>query len=255
MANEAGDMKLPGNSNKLIEGISLNPGSSVQRVVRFRNVLGLALLLGLTLGNSCNPTAVTVFQASFNNDTVGSPPAANQDTGTLTFNAAAGKIKVVNTAPGASSTKWVQITEDSLRGNFSRVDGPGKYGFLASLVIPSTTGGTVSLAFQPDFDQQVQFMHVDFMPQGNVRVDDGSTTFGQFPKGKPFTVSVKLNITSTNGTAEITLFGTGASGSTTVNVNPILMTPAKRFGAVRFFMGDQQHGTFFVKDIIVTRTS
>lgn len=44
------------------------------------------------------------------------------------------------------------------------------------------------------------------------------------------------------------------SGSTTANVDPQLMTPARRFGGVRFFMGFQQGGTFFVKDIIVTRT-
>lgn len=227
----------------------------VQRVVRLRNVLVLAVLLALALSTSCNPSAVTVFQASFNNDTVGSPPAVNQSIGTLTFNAGAGKIKVVNTpAPGVTSTKWVQITEDSLRCNFSRVDGPGNYGILASLVIPSTTTGIVSMSFQPDFDQQVNFMHIDFMPEGNVRVDDGPTRFGQFPKDKNFTVSVKLAITSTNATAEITLFGTGASGTQTVPVNPQLMVPARRFGAVRFFMGFQQRGTFFVKDIIVTRT-
>ncbi len=180
----------------------------VQSVVRFRNLPGLALLLGLALSISCNPTAVTVLEATFNNDTVNSPPA----------------------------------------------DGLGNYGVLASFVIPSTTKGIVSLAFQPDFNQEVRFLHIDFMPEGNVRVDDGATRFGQFPKDKNFTVSVKLAITSTTATAEITLFGTGASGSTTVNVDPLLMVPARRFGAVRPFMGFQQPGTFFVKDIIVTRT-
>ncbi len=227
----------------------------VQSVVRFRNLPGLALLLGLALSISCNPTAVTVLEATFNNDTVNSPPAVNQSIGTLTFNAGAGTIKVVQTpAPGVTSTKWVQITQDALRCNFSRVDGLGNYGVLASFVIPSTTKGIVSLAFQPDFNQEVRFLHIDFMPEGNVRVDDGATRFGQFPKDKNFTVSVKLAITNTTATAEITLFGTGASGSTTVNVDPLLMVPARRFGAVRPFMGFQQPGTFFVKDIIVTRT-
>ena len=96
-------------------------------------------------------------------------------------------------------------------------------------------------------------MHIDFMPEGDVRIDDGAR-FGHYPKNANFTVNVKFTITNTTATAEITLFGTGASGDTTATVNPQLMTPAKRFGALRFFMGDQQHGTFFVKDIIVTRT-
>lgn len=226
----------------------------VWRVVGLRNVLWLVLLLSLGLSSSCNPSAVTVFQATFNNDTIGSPPAVNQDVGTLTFNAGAGRIKVVNTpVAGITSTKWVQITEDALRCDFARVDGPGNYGFLGSIVIPHTTTGIVSLAFQPDFDQQVEFMHLDFMPEGDVRIDDGAR-FGQYPKDGNFTVNVKLSITNANATAEITLFGTGASGHTTANVNQQLMLPARRFGAIKFFMGDQQHGTFFVKDIIVTRT-
>lgn len=229
--------------------------SSVWRAIRFRNILGLTLLLALALSTSCTPTAVTVFQASFNNDTIGSPPNVNQDTGTLLFNAPGGKIKVVDKpAASVTSTKWVSITEDSLRGNFSRVDGPGNYGCLGSVFIPSTTSGIVTLAFQPDNPPPLaHFLHLDFMPEGDVRIDDGER-FGHYPKDGNFTVSVKLNITSTNATAEITLFGTGASGAKTVNVNPLLLGAAQRFGAVRFFMGDQQHGTFFVKDIIVTRT-
>jgi hypothetical protein len=58
----------------------------------------------------------SIDSRSFNNDTVGSPPAVNQNIGTLSFNAAAGRIKVVATpAPDVPSTKWVQITEDALR--------------------------------------------------------------------------------------------------------------------------------------------
>lgn len=225
-------------------------------VVSLRQVFRLAVLLGVALSISCNPTAVTVLQVTFNNDTIGSPPAVTQDIGTLAFNAAAGKIKVVATpGPGVPSTKWVQITEDALRCNFSRVDGTGNYGVLASVFIPSSTAGIVTVSFQPDFEPQsaVNFLHLDFMPEGDVRIDD-SIRFGQFPKDKLFTLSVKLAITSTNATAEITLFGTGASGSKTVNVNPQLMVPARRFGAVRLFMGFEQRGTFFAKDIIVTRT-
>jgi hypothetical protein len=248
-------MNYSSNMAHLTQHDRLAEHTSLRRAVRLRKVLALAVLLGLALSTSCNPTAVTVLQATFNNDTVGSPPAVNQNIGTLSFDPVAGRIKVVATpAPDVPSNKWVQITEDALRCNFSRFDGPGNYGVLASVFIPSTTPGIVTLSFVPvDPQGSVNFMHIDFMPEGDVRIDDG-VRFGQIPKDRPFTISVKLAITDTNATAEITLFGTGASGSRTVNVDPQLMPIARRFGGVRFFMGFQQRGTFFVEDIIVTRT-
>jgi hypothetical protein len=79
-----------------------------------------------------------------------------------------------------------------------------------------------------------------------VRVDDGPVRF-------PFALAVGLNITATTATAHISLFGAGASGTQDVNVSPILLPLAPRFNAVRFWMGFQWQGSFFVDDIIVTR--
>ena len=224
--------------------------------VRLRGGLSLGLFVGLLLSISCNPKTATVLLAAFNSDTVGSPPAAAQATGTVVINPPPGSVIVVSAPPGLPANKWVQITESSLRGNFSTFKGLGTYGMLASLFIPKDTKGLVTVAFNPDIpgQTQVNFLHLDFMPEGDVRIDDGAVRFGQYPRDKPFALSVKLIITATNASAEITLSGTGASGTKTVNVNPSLLVTARRFNAVTFFMGFQQRGTFFADDIIVTHT-
>lgn len=203
----------------------------------------------------CESSGVTVLQATFNSDTPGSPPAFNQAVGTLTFNPAAGRITVEDAPRSSLPNKWVAIREDALRATFSQFNGLGKYGFIASLYMPASTTGIATVQFEPFDDPSsfVNFFHLDFMPEGDVRIDDG-VRFGKFPRDKPFAVSVKLEITQTSGTAEITLFGEGASGDKKVNISPSLLVPARRFGGVRFWMGFQQHGIFFADDIIVTRT-
>src|SRR6185503_19821990 len=98
-----------------------------------------SLLLGLlVLTTACNST--TVFQANFNSDTPGSAPATAQATGTVLLSPGSGTITVVD-APAASlpANKWVRIShpaqpapETVMKGEFSRFDGLGNYGFLAS---------------------------------------------------------------------------------------------------------------------------
>jgi hypothetical protein len=141
-----------------------------------------------------------------------------------------------------------------MRGIFSRVGGVGDYGFLAALFIPQDTG-VVTVQFEPipEPNEYFGFLHLDFMPEGDVRIDDGPVRFGPFPRDQSFVLSVHLVITETTATAEITLLGRGASGSTTVDVHPGLLRAARQFGAVRFWMGFQHQGSFFVDEIIVTR--
>ena len=145
--------------------------------------------------------------------------------------------------------------QTAMRGDFSRFDGVGNYTLLASLFIPSGAG-VVTVQFEPFGEgptSYLNFMHLDFMPEGDVRVDDGAVRFGRFPRDQVFALSVNVVITATTATAQITLFGTGASGSADVSVNPSLLAVARKFGAVRFWMGFQSQGSFFVDDILVTR--
>jgi hypothetical protein len=131
----------------------------------------------------------------------------------------AGTVIVVS-APvtGLPENKWVRIShptgqtpQTALKGSFSRFDGTGNYTLLASLYIPSGTGA-VTVQFEPFGEgptSYLNFMHLDFMPEGDVRIDDSSVRFGQFLRDQAFALSVNLVITATTATARITLFGTG----------------------------------------------
>lgn len=231
------------------------------RADSLRDILRLGSLLGLLfLLTACDST--TVLQANFNSDTVGSPPASTQATGTVSTDPGAGTVTVVAApAPGLPANNWVRIShpttpspQTGMRGVFSRFDGVGNYGLLASLYIPSGAGA-VTVQFEPFIEpnEYFGFMHLDFMPEGDVRIDDGPVRFGHFPRDQAFALSVNLVITATTATAHITLLGTGASGSTDVSVNPSLLAVARQFGGVRFWMGFQWQGSFFVDDILVSR--
>jgi len=225
---------------------------------RVKLLLGPISLAAFLLFPGC--AAETLFLATFNSDTVGSPPATNQSTGTVGLDEGAGTVRVVLPPPGAT-TNWVEIShptapspQTAMQGRFAQFKGLGTYGLLAVLFIPQDCG-VVTLQFEP-FGQgaatYTNFLHLDFMPNNTVRVDDSSTVFGTFPRDQFFTVSVSLNISATSATSHMALFGAGASGSLDYNVTGPLVL-AQQFGAVRFWMGFQHTGRFKVDEILVTR--
>jgi len=206
---------------------------------------------------SCEST--TVLLANFNLESVGSPPNTAQPTGTLTLNKGSGLITVVTAPPGVTTpNKWALIShpaqpapETELIGNFTQW-GMGSYGLLCSMNIPSSSG-VVSVQFDAATGLG-SFMHIDFMPEGDLRIDDNeSLRFGTYPRGANFVLSVALVITETTATADITLLGDGASGNKLVTVNPALLTVAKQFGKCTFWVGFQHNSSFYVDDILVTR--
>jgi hypothetical protein len=240
----------PGRNSRAFNTASL-------RCVCLTSLFGLLLL-----ATACNST--TVLQANFNSDTVGSPPAAAQATGTVLISPGGGSITVVDApAAGLPANKWVRIShptqpsvETIMKGEFSRFGGVGTYGFLASLYIPTGTGAvTVQFeTFGRGLNNSPDFLHLDFMPAGNVRIDDDdSRTFGRFARDRTFVLSVNFVITETNATAHISLIGSGTSGSIDVNIPANRLSLARQFGSVRFWMGFQWTGSFFVDDILVTR--
>ncbi len=142
----------------------------------------------------------------------------------------------------------------ALRGDFAQARGEGSYSFLAALFIPSGTG-VVTLQFEPfgrPATDYTNFLHLDFMPDNTVRVDDGETRFGTFPRDQLFTLSAQLNISATATQAHFQLFGTGASGDLNHTVTPALQNIARQFGAVKFWMGFPHTGVFNVDDVFVT---
>jgi hypothetical protein len=208
----------------------------------------------------CSCKATTVLLANFKNDNIGSPPGPNQPTGSVLLNPGSGLITVVASPPIANqpANKWALIThpaqpatETTLTGRFTQ-SGTGKYGLLASMHIPGNAG-VVSVQFEAA-NPPGSFMHLDFMAEGDLRIDDDDNLrFGHFPRDKNFVLSVKFDITATTATVEFTLLGADASGNKIVNVKPLFLPVARQFGAVKFWIGFQHRAEFFVDDIVVTR--
>jgi hypothetical protein len=215
-----------------------------------------AVLAALFTFASCQST--TVLLANFNTEAVGAPPAVNQPTGTVAFSDGAGSVRVA-ASPTGSGSNWLRIShptqpapETVMRATFDSFHGTGKYGLLASIFIPSGTGAvTLQLeSFNGSIQSAAELLHIDFMPENNIRLnDDNSTRFGSFPRDQAFVVSVQVDNAASPPTATVAVLGAGTSGSKTVNLPAI----ANQYGAVRFWMGFQWTGTFFVDDILVTK--
>jgi len=181
----------------------------------------MVMLLGLS---GC--ASETLFQASFKNDAVGSPPAANQGVGTVEFSGAPGSVVIVNSVPN-SNEHWAKISRAGLANNQAPITvllgklvktyPDGTYGFLGAIFIPSGSGlATVEFDTSPATSPpSAEFLHLDFLENGTVRFDDNpSVTFGQYPHDQFFTLSVNMEVTATTAVAHVTLFGTGTSGGT-----------------------------------------
>ncbi|MEQ1678292.1 MAG: hypothetical protein ABL876_16435 [Chitinophagaceae bacterium] len=209
---------------------------------------------------SCQPT--TLLHANFTNDQVGSPPAAAQPVGTVTVNAGAGAINVVN-APNVQlpSTNWTLIShpsrmseETKLEANCTQVSYTGRYSILTSLYIPARQGPVFvglyeALSFAPG-----KLFVLEFNPEKNVRIDeDNALVFGHYPTDTIFLLSIDLHVTDIGANAVIELKGTGASGSKTFVVPASRMLAAHRFGKLKFNVYEGNPSSFFVDNIIVTR--
>ena len=169
---------------------------------------------------------------------------------------------IVVAPPVTPSGKWVRIsrpTADSgiagFQGVVSEFRGEGEYNFSATVFMPPGSG-VATIQFEP-FSQPpstgVSFLHIDFMPDDRVRIDDvESTRFGTFPRGQPFIVQVTLDLNESPN-AHIVLSGAGASGSADRNIIPALHPVARQFGAVRLWMGFPHTGAFDATNIVVTR--
>lgn len=235
--------------------------SVVQRVFALASIAFLLLLLA-----GCGST--TLFQSSFNS-AVNSPPLSNQSTGTVAVSGAANSVVVVSPPPNTTGN-WVQIQRSggvqaanpTLQCNLTHGQQDGTYSLVAVLYIPKDSGlATVEFDTSPQANPPSQgFLHLDFMQNNTVRIDDdGTQVFGTFPRDQFFTLSVGLTISSSAATAHMNLFGTGASGAkdfnVVTNVYPLFL--ARQYGEVKFYMGSYtgvpEKELFDVSNIVVTR--
>jgi len=231
------------------------PGIS-RRLLLGAPLLGVPLLL-----TSC--TTETLLNATFDAEPIGGPPASSQPTGTVATLPGAGSVTVVASPVASDTGHWVRIAhpsapspETSMKCSLSSFGGDGQYTVAASLFIPSGAGlATLQFeAFAQPVDSFLNFLHLDFMTDNTVRIDDGPTSFGSFQRDQLFSIVISLTIGASGASATISLFG-AASGSLTVNVDPSLLNVARQFGALRFWMGFQWTGFFDVTDVTVLRVT
>ncbi len=217
------------------------------------------LLLVIVLFSSCSNE--TIFQSNFDSTPLNSPPAHNQQVGTINIDGPSGAAIVVS-SPINESGRWVQVIrqngQQSVSGvqcNFSKFIGDGKYTFSSLLYIPSGSG-LVTIQFET-FGQSVgtytNFLHIDFTQDNKVRIDDNDDTkFGSFQRDQSFMVQVSLDINATEPKVHIALGGTAASGEADYSIQPPLRMFAHQFGAVRLWMGFPWTGSFDANTIVVT---
>lgn len=225
---------------------------------RFRSSYAALAGLCFTLV-SCD--AVTIFQSSFSSNTVGSPPAHTQATGTVDVSGDPGSVVITGPVSG-STGNWAKISRAEelssisvMQCNLTGPSGQGSYSMLAALFIPTGSGlATVEFASANLGPGPIGFLHLDFLENNTIRLDDdNSQVFGTFPRDQFFTVAVTLEVTASSTAVHIQLYGTGASGTKDYNVTtPSLAT---QFGSVRFWMGYPWIGSFYVTDILVSKKS
>lgn len=241
-----------------------DPRMKVHDDCRRRHPLLVASCLACFAAASLSLTACSatnVLVANFNSDTVGGPPSPTQTVGTVSVETEPGTVTIVQSPlPDLPQTKWALIgfpgtKPAALKGSFTPVDGPTKYDLTATLFIRSESGiVTVQLEAANESPTMARrFLHIDFMPEGDMRIDDGTTRFGHFPKDAPFVLTANLSITASDAIVHVALAGAGASGATDVNADPITLSAARNFGAVRFWQAYDQVGQFFVDNIVVAR--
>ena len=173
----------------------------ISNIFRYGSMVAFIFLTGC---------ATTVFKSNFDTNAIGQSPSHNQEVGTADVS---GSVVVVG-PPALPSGKWVEIGRSATRpgqspsplgifqGNFIRAQNPGIYTFSTVLYIPSGNSNVATIQFDkfgwPVSDVTQGFLHIDFMPDNTVRIDDkDNTKFGQFPRNQVFVVQVTLNINPT----------------------------------------------------------
>ncbi|GJM35501.1 MAG: hypothetical protein DHS20C18_45020 [Saprospiraceae bacterium] len=227
--------------------------SKLQKIIHCTSPFFIVLLI-----SGC--ATETFFHANFNGNAINQPPLQAQEVGSVLPDGPPNSVIVVNLAPDLPGN-WVKVSRPNnpsvvagLQGTLKKFGGDGVYVFTTTLLIPSGSG-VVTIQFER-FNQPVnqyeRFLHIDFLENNQVRIDDdANTNFGTFPRDKPFIAQVTLNIKTSASDADIVLSGTGASGQANRLIGSNSF--ARQFGAVRLWMGFPWVGSFNATNIVVKR--
>jgi hypothetical protein len=147
-------------------------------------------------------------------------------------------------------------TQDAVvgfQGVLSHPPGDGVYIFAATLFL-TPASDVASISFETVDGRE--FMHLDFMRENTVRIDDG-IEFGSFPRDQPFIVQVTLKINGsapTATTARIALGGADTSGDQEYTIAPgFNQFLSRQFAAIRLWQGWPFVGVFDATNIVVKR--
>jgi len=228
-------------------------------LAHLRSVLRIAACATVVCLTGC--ASETLFRSNFDQTAIGQPPAPMQDVGTAAVFGPAGRVIVI-AAPVAPSGKWVQVSRPvgpdvvGMQGKLSKFPGDGTYTFAATMFMPAGAG-IATIQFEPSINGPNDlgaFLHLDFMPDNTVRIDDiDATKFGSFQRNEPFIVQVTLKIGAPASTAHVVLAGATASGTKDYTILTPLQPQSRQFGAIRIWQGFPNNGAFDATNISVTR--
>jgi hypothetical protein len=194
----------------------------------------------------------TLFLSDFNETKVGSPPNHVQPAGTVAIDGPLRSVIVVAT-PAPPSGNWVQISRPTgaefnadLHCQLTETPGFGVYLFSAELFL-SDSSGVASISFETASFEE--FLHVDFLANNTVRINDTGPEFGSFPRDTAFIVQVVLTIGAAGSTALVVL----ESGQQEAAVQPPFQDLAPQFAAVRVWQGFPNTGAFDATNITVSK--
>ena len=264
MSDEALDLELT--TSLRAQGFESMRGARVSTLTR---VLLLFLVAALTTAaTGCNSD--TLFKSNFDANASNQPPAPSQAVGTV---AVEGNV-VVTTLPDLPSLKGVRLdpaqssTFNVLTCNLVPHPVDGTYVFSAQLLIPSASGGQLTISFDrtpatvsTGTESKAaavgpqRFLHLDFLGETVTIDNDPGTTFGKFPRDQLFTVQVTIKLNATPS-AYIVLSGAGASGEANRSLQAGTHPVPLSFGGVRIstvLTADEQK--FYAANILVTRKS
>lgn len=223
----------------------------------------LRVLTGAAILCLAGCASETVFRSNFDATPAQQPPSATQSIGTANIDGPAGSV-IVDNAPPTLTGKWLRVSRPQgpatagFQGKFAQFRGAGVYTFSATMYMPAQAG-VATIQFEPFTNQGSDlsaFLHLDFMPDNQVRIDDNDATkFGSFPRDQPFIVQVTLDINSTASTAHIVLAGAGVGADNTRDHTILgpLQNKSQQFGAIRVWQGFPHVGAFNAANIAVTR--
>ena len=250
-------------------------------------IFALSVLGFLFLLTGCSPT---IFQSSFNSNTVNAAPTTQQATGTVAGYGTQNPVVIVSAPPNTGKDNWAEISGQSVFVcNYSQpLLQNGRYSLTAMLLIPGDVGTfqTVEFdAFAPGSNIPTPILSLEFggfSPRAWGIYHSGDATvnsvvandsvlldFLRFTPGKPFTVSVVLSInlnppgTSSSGSsgvwsanANVTLLDAKGHASGSQPVNGITFaSPPNSTGQLALVNGSLGPTPTYVTDIIVTLKS